>query len=87
MLRREVILKLVNVGSKPADVKINFNGLKKHRIVSGTCTYLQNDDWKAVNTLEQEKLVPRVRPVQVEGQSLELQLPERSFGVYRLQMH
>ena len=83
----EVILKLVNVGSKPADVKINFNGLKKHRIVSGTCTYLQNDDWKAVNTLEQEKLVPRVRPVQVEGQSLELQLPERSFGVYRLQMH
>ncbi len=83
----EVILKLVNVGSKPADVKINFNGLKKHRMVSGTCTYLQNDDWKAVNTLEQEKLVPRVRPVQVEGQSLELQLPERSFGVYRLQMH
>lgn len=82
----EIIVKLVNVGAAPAEVKIDFNGLKKRQLVSGTCTYLQNDDWKTVNTLEQEALVPRVRPVQAQGQSLDLQLPARSFGVYRLQL-
>lgn len=83
----EIILKLVNVGAKPSDVKIDFNGLKKRQLVSGSCTYLQNDDWKTVNSLEQEILVPRVRPVQVKGQSMNIQLPARSFGVYRLQLN
>lgn len=83
----EIILKLVNVGSEPAEVKVDFNGLKKRQFVSGTCTYLQNEDWKAVNTLDYETLVPRVRPVQVKGQSLDVQLPARSFGVYRLQLN
>lgn len=83
----EIILKLVNVGAKPSDVKIDFDGLKKRQLVSGSCTYLQNDDWKTVNSLEQEILVPRVRPVQVKGQSMNIQLPARSFGVYRLQLN
>lgn len=82
----EIILKLVNAGSKPADVRIDFNGLKKRQLAGGVCTYLQNDSWRTVNTLEQEVLVPRVRPVSAEGQSLELELAPRSFGVYRLQI-
>ena len=81
----EIILKLVNASSKPADVQIDFNGLKKRQLVAGSCTYLQNDNWRTVNTLVQEAIVPRVRPVQVEGQSLKLKLEPRSFGVYRLQ--
>ena len=81
----EIILKLVNASSKPADVQIDFNGLKKRQLVAGSCTYLQNDNWRTVNTLDQEAIVPRVRPVQVEGQSLKLKLEPRSFGVYRLQ--
>ena len=81
----EIILKLVNASSKPADVQIDFNGLKKRQLVAGSCTYLQNDNWCTVNTLDQEAIVPRVRPVQVEGQSLKLKLEPRSFGVYRLQ--
>ena len=80
----EIILKIVNAGSTPAKVQINFNGMKKRRLVSGSCTYLQNCDWKAVNTLEQETIVPRIRPVQVGAQSLDLELQPRSFGVYRL---
>ena len=83
----EIILKLVNVGAKPSDVKIDFHGLKKRQLGSGSCIYLQNDDWKTVNSLEQEILVPRVRPVQVKGQSMNIQLPARSFGVYRLQLN
>ena len=80
----EIILKLVNAGSRPEKVRIDFNGLKKRQIVSGLCTYLQSNDWKCVNSLEQEVLVPRVRPVQVSQQSLDLELAPRSFGVYRL---
>lgn len=82
----EVILKLVNASSAPADVQIDFNGLKKKQLVSGSCTYLQNGDWKAKNTLDEEAIVPRVRPVQVEAHSLNVELQPRSFGVYRLQM-
>lgn len=82
----EIILKLVNAGSKPADVRIDFNGLKKRQLAGGVCTYLQNDSWRTVNTLEQEVLVPRVRPISAEGQSLGLELAPRSFGVYRLQI-
>lgn len=80
----EIILKIVNAASTPADVRIDFSGLKKSQLVSGTCTYLQSDDWRAKNTLEQEVLVPRVRPVQVGAQSVDLQLQPRSFEVYRL---
>ena len=83
----EIIVKLVNVASHPAEVKIDFTGLKKRQLVSGTCTYLHDGDLKTVNTLGQETLVPRVRPVQVKGQTLELQLPEHFFGVYRLQLN
>ena len=82
----EVILKLVNASAQPAKIKIDFNGLKKQRIVSGTCTYLQNCDWKAINTLDQEAIVPRVRPVEINAASLDLEVQPRSFGVYRLQM-
>ena len=84
----EVILKLVNAASTPIGLRIDFNGMKKSRIVSGTCIYLQSDDWRAKNTLGQEMLVPRLRPVQVSTRSsrLELELYPRSFGVYRLQM-
>lgn len=82
----EVILKLVNASATPADVQIDFNGLKKKQLVSGSCTFLQNADWKAKNTLDEEAIVPRVRPVQVDAQSLNLELQPRSFGVYRLQL-
>ena len=68
----------------PAQVQVNFNGLRKRQLIGGSCTYLQNCDWRTVNTLEQEALVPRIRPVQVGAQSLDLELQPRSFSVYRL---
>ena len=98
----EVILKLVNASARPTRVQIDFAGLKKRQLVSGTCTYLQSDDWKAKNTLDGEALVPRVRPVSVSGNSpasvsgnrlasvsgnrLAVEAEGRSFGVYRLQL-
>ena len=83
----EIIVKLVNTASTPAEVKIDFTGLKKkQQLAGGTCIYLQNDDQMMVNTLDGEKLVPHVRPVPAQGQALTLQLPGRFFGVYRLQL-
>ena len=81
----EIILKLVNAADKEARVDLTFNGLKKKQLLAGTCTYLQSDDLKAVNTLEGETLVPRMRPVKIEAaDQLSLQLPAHYFGVYRL---
>ncbi len=81
----EIILKLVNAADKEANVALTFNGLKKKQLLAGTCTYLQSDDLKTVNTLESETLVPRMRPVKIEAaDQLSLQLPAHYFGVYRL---
>ena len=81
----EVILKLVNTGSKAADVQINFQGLKKKQLAQGICIYMQSDDLKQKNTLETENLRPQVTQVQpADGQSLRILLPARYFGVYRL---
>ncbi len=81
----EIILKLVNAADKEARVDLTFNGLKKKQLLAGTCTYLQSDDLKVINTLEGETLVPRMRPVKIEAaDQLSLQLPSHYFGVYRL---
>ena len=82
----EVILKIVNAAGKRNDVRIDFDGLRRGKLVSGSCTYLQADDPKTVNTLEQEVVVPRMRPVQVADRFLHLELQPYSFGVYRLQI-
>ena len=83
----EVIVKLVNAGAQAVSVRIDVGGLKKQQqLVSGTCTSLQSDDWKAVNTFRRERLVPRTTQVQVQPRSVELELQPRSFGVYRLQV-
>lgn len=83
----EIIVKVVNAANKVQKMHIDFDGLKKHHLVSGTCTYLQNNEWTAVNTLEEEKVFPRLRPVSVNPRFLDLELQARSFGVYRLQVN
>lgn len=82
----EVIVKVVNSSDKAATVRIDFNGLKKQRLLSGTCTYLQSDNLKTTNVLGTETIIPRTRPIQVNAQSLDLELLPYYFGVYRLQV-
>ncbi len=82
----EVIVKLVNNHSTPTNVQLQFKGLKKQILHSGSCTYLQSDNLEAVNTLSQETVVPRIRPVTINGDnSLAVELAPYSFEVYRLQ--
>ena len=83
----EIILKIVNTGDKDAKVNITFDGLaKKSKIVSGYCTYMQNDNLLAENSLGNETLIPRTRPVKVGEKEIALNLQPYSFGVYRLQV-
>ncbi len=83
----EVILKLVNTGDKAADVKIDLDGLgKKQKVASGYCIYMQNDDLLTVNTLGNECIMPRTRPVNIGDDNLCLTLQPYSFGIYRLQI-
>lgn len=82
----EIILKLVNAAKVSTTVSIDFKGLKKQTLASGSCTYLQNDNLRAVNTLDGETIVPRVRPVAVSGTTLGLELAPQSFCVYRIQV-
>lgn len=83
----EIIVKIVNNNAEPTTVALEFNGLKKQRLLSGLCTFLQTDNLKAINTLDAEKVIPQTRPVQVkEDNRLNLELPPYYFGVYRLQV-
>lgn len=83
----EIIVKIVNNNAEPTTVALEFNGLKKQRLLSGLCTFLQTDNLKAINTLDAEKVIPQTRPVHVkEDNRLNLELPPYYFGVYRLQV-
>ena len=81
----EVILKIVNSSMHPKTIHIDFKGMKNRRLTAGSCVYMQSDDLKVQNTLEQEKLIPRMRPVKVGNRSLQIEVSPYSFGVYRLQ--
>ncbi|MDO4159677.1 MAG: alpha-L-arabinofuranosidase C-terminal domain-containing protein [Prevotellaceae bacterium] len=82
----EIIVKIVNTSSKSADLSISFKGMKKGTLNGGYCIYLQNDNIKAINTLDKEEIVPHVRPVTTDGNVLKVQADARSFCVYRLQV-
>ncbi len=80
----ELVVKMVNAGSVPAQVTVECKGMKKSVSVSGVCIFLQSDDLKAVNTPERESIVPRVRPVTAEGGLLAVEARPYSFCIYRL---
>lgn len=82
----DVIVKIVNAAPHPAETQLELAGLGKKKIVSGSQIYLESGDLKTINTLEQEQIVPRIRPLRVEDKRVELNLLPYSFTVYRLQI-
>lgn len=83
----EIILKIVNTGDKASAVSISLDGLgKKQKIASATCTYMQNDNLLAENSLGNESIIPRTRPIDVADKQLSLNLQPFSFGIYRLKI-
>lgn len=82
---KEVVLKVVNRSNVSQSLSLTVNGLKKRILSEGTHTYLASDDLKAKNVLgEPERIVPRVRPLNMDGNRLQLEIAPQSFNVYRI---
>ncbi|WP_455587114.1 alpha-L-arabinofuranosidase C-terminal domain-containing protein [Bacteroides sp.] len=81
----EIILKVVNRSDTSRQIPLTVKGLKKRTLSEGTHTYLQADDLKAKNVLgEPERIVPRMRPLTVNGNRLALEVAPQSVNVYRI---
>ena len=82
---KEIILKVVNRSETSQSLSFAVDGLKKRVLSGGTHIYLSSDDLKAKNVLgEPERIVPHVRPLNMDGNHLQLEIAPQSFNVYRI---
>ena len=82
---KEIILKVVNRSETSQSLSFAVDGLKKRVLSGGTHIYLASDDLKAKNVLgEPERIVPHVRPLNMDGNHLQLEIAPQSFNVYRI---
>ena len=80
----EVIVKIVNTGGKAQNITLNLNGLKKGTRTGSLTTY-SADNLDGENTLDNPtKYVPQTKPITVEGTSLEVNIPAKSFAMYKI---
>lgn len=81
----EIIIKIVNRGTETVPVTIEVDGLKKRKLSHGLQYYLQSDDLRTVNSVgESEKITPKMRPIQINGNKAVLDVAPYSFNVYRI---
>lgn len=79
----EVILKLVNTATSPADVRINLSGARG--VSGGRTLTLGSNDLKAENSLDEPtKLSPVERPLTVSGSEFTYALAPNSLTVLRV---
>ena len=80
----EVIVKIVNTGDKAQNITLNLNGLKKGTRTGSLTTY-SADNLDGENTLDNPtKYVPQTKPITIEGTSLEVNIPAKSFAMYKI---
>lgn len=80
----EVIVKIVNVSDKAQDINLNLKGLKKGTHAATVTTY-NADNLDGDNTLDEpEKYVPQTKELQVEGASLNVNVPAKTFAMYKI---
>lgn len=81
----EIIIKVVNRGDEAIALPVEVDGLKKHKLSGGIQYYMQSDDMKAVNRIgEAESITPKMRPLQLNGNKMLLNIAPNSFNVYRI---
>ncbi len=79
---KKYIVKIANTGDKSQTVTLNFKGAKV--LGTGTVTTLHADDMKATNTLDNPmNVVPKDNVVTVSGKGITVNIPAKSFEVYR----
>lgn len=80
----ELIIKVVNPSTSSKSITFSLKGAKHGALSDGTCIYIQNDNLKAVNTLDEERIVPHMRPVSAKGNTVTILSTPHSFNIYRL---
>ena len=80
------IIKVVNTGNSPKDIRITISGLKKNQQISlGECVKMQNDDLKAINTIgSPDNFIPQKISAEINGQQLKIEAEQHSFYVVKV---
>ena len=86
LIKKEVIVKLVNTSGKIKEVNLNFKG--NNLGSNGTLLTLNNKDLQAENSLDSPKNISPVEsPVQLRNRNAKLELPAYSLTVLKLKMN
>ncbi|MFV0419717.1 MAG: alpha-L-arabinofuranosidase C-terminal domain-containing protein [Dysgonomonas sp.] len=82
------IIKVVNKGSYEKEIKITLVGTKKKTNFSiGDCIMIQNENMKAINTLDSpSNITPQKTTAILSGNSLTIKAIRQSFSVYKIIM-
>ncbi|MDU1905203.1 MAG: alpha-L-arabinofuranosidase C-terminal domain-containing protein [Dysgonomonas sp.] len=80
------IIKIVNTSLDPKDIQVDIKGLKKNQSVTlGDCIMMQNSNLNTINTLnEPETIMPQKTTALLNGNILNINAKEQSFGVYKI---
>ena len=79
---RQYILKIANTNAEARDISVTFKGIKA--LPEGKVTTLHHDNPNAINTLENKNVVvPKTGSVKAEGNVLKVNVPAKTFAVYR----
>jgi alpha-L-arabinofuranosidase len=82
------IVKIANTSTDAKEIKITLTGGKKNAVYSvGDCITMQNDNLKAINTLDDESnIVPKNTTATIEGNILNVKTQPQSFNVYKIKL-
>lgn len=82
----EYIVKVANTSDSPRELTLKFDGMKKARKLSdGHAIALSADSPDAENTLDNPtRIIPVKTPLTVEGNSITVTIPAKTFTVYIL---
>lgn len=84
--KKEIIVKVANTSDKMQPLSLNFNGLKKKEVLSGArYIKLSSADMDMDNTIENPTaIVPQETSLNIDGQTLNVDLEPATFAVYIL---
>lgn len=78
------IVKVANVGDEAQTLNLQFQGMKKgQKFSSAKQILLAYPEMDAENTLDEpEKITPKESPLQIDGQTLSVELQAKAFAIY-----
>ncbi|MBK5720963.1 carbohydrate binding domain-containing protein [Dysgonomonas sp. Marseille-P4677] len=82
------IVKVANTGTESKNIKVTLTGTKKKTTFTvGDCVVMQNNNLKAVNTLDTPlSITPTKATATMDGNILNIQTQGQSFGVYKIKL-